>query len=371
MKTEHKLIYADSRRMSAIPDRCVDLIVTSPPYPMVEMWDGLFAGLNPQIGRALENGDGPGAFEAMHRQLDEVWQEAFRVLKPGAIACINVGDATRTIDGRFSLYPNHARILQSAQKLGFCPLPAVLWRKQTNAPNKFMGSGMIPPCAYVTLEHEYILILRKGDKRKFTSDREKQLRRKSAFFWEERNHWFSDVWFDLKGTVQSLFDANARKRSAAFPFELPYRLVSMFSVKQDLVLDPFLGIGTTAYAAMAAARNSIGCEIDHNLDETIQSKLSGIVEHANKRISQRLASHLEFVEKRYRTHGKFKHANHPYRFPVVTRQETALLVNELQSVRRVDENTFEAFHSDEPQSDYVASWAGYFADDQCAKSPPN
>jgi DNA modification methylase len=121
------------------------------------------------------------------------------------------------------------------QKLGFSALPAILWRKQTNAPNKFMGSGMMPPGAYVTLEHEYILILRKGNKREFTSIKEKQNRRESAFFQEERNFWFSDVWMDLKGTTQNLFDNKATERSAAYPFELPYRLISMFSVKSDTV----------------------------------------------------------------------------------------------------------------------------------------
>ncbi len=68
------------------------------------------------------------------------------------------------------------------QKIGLFALPVILWRKQTNAPNKFMGSGMMPPGAYVTLEHEYVLILRKGNKRIFKSDENRQLRRESAYF---------------------------------------------------------------------------------------------------------------------------------------------------------------------------------------------
>ena len=100
-----------------------------------------------------------------------------------------------------------------------------------------MGSGMMPPGAYVTLEHEYVLVLRKGNKREFGTAEEKKNRRESCFFWEERNLWFSDVWMDLKGTTQNLIEDSARNRSAAYPFELPYRIITMFSVKGDTILD--------------------------------------------------------------------------------------------------------------------------------------
>ncbi len=98
----------------------------------------------------------------MHSALDDVWAEISRVLVPGGIACINVGDATRTVGDSFRVYPNHARVTDAFVELGFEPLPDVLWRKPTNSAAKFMGSGMIPPNAYVTLEHEYVLVFRKG-----------------------------------------------------------------------------------------------------------------------------------------------------------------------------------------------------------------
>jgi len=199
MKTQHEIIFKDARRMEALADNSIDLVVTSPPYPMIEMWDLLFEEMNPDVGRFLSKRNGPAAFEAMHKILDPVWEECFRVLTPGGFACINIGDATRTINSRFALYTNHARILSAAQDIGFTSLPCIIWRKQTNAPNKFMGSGMLPAGAYVTLEHEYILILRKKDKREFKTPEEKQLRRESAVFWEERNAWFSDVWFGCGG----------------------------------------------------------------------------------------------------------------------------------------------------------------------------
>ncbi|MHA2283956.1 MAG: DNA methyltransferase [Promethearchaeota archaeon] len=167
IQTFHKIIFKKSQVMRAVRDESIHLILTSNPYPLIEMWDEIFAKQNPAIKEALENDNGNLAFELMHQELDKVWSEVHRVLCPGGIACINIGDATRTIDKRFRLYSNHARILQKCIELDFDVLPAIIWRKPTNAPNKFMGSGMLPAGAYVTLEHEHVLILRKGGKRNF------------------------------------------------------------------------------------------------------------------------------------------------------------------------------------------------------------
>lgn len=346
MKTRHHIWFNSAADMGALPSGSIDLAVTSPPYPMIEMWDGVFAAADGAVSECLHRGRGPEAFERMHRVLDPVWRELFRVLRPGGIACINVGDATRTLSGNFALYPNHIRILTFLLKAGFQALPAILWRKQTNAPNKFMGSGMMPPGAYVTLEHEYILVVRKGEKRMFTTAEEKQNRRESAFFWEERNVWFSDVWMDLKGTRQELLDPSARKRSGAFPFELAFRLVNMFSIKGDTVLDPFLGTGTTLHAAMASARNSVGFEIDTGMKDLVFSGVKEILPLARRRIEDRLESHMTFVRERTREKGPLKYTNTPYCFPVMTRQETELFFNEPLSVSVRDDAEIEVVYSD-------------------------
>ena len=349
MITRHQIYFQDSRNMEALASDSAHLIVTSPPYPMIEMWDSMFAAQNLEIGKALEKGDGPAAFEMMHVELDSVWQEVWRVLMPGGIACINVGDAARTINGLFKLYPNHSRILNQFLKQGFQALPAILWRKQTNAPNKFMGSGMLPPSAYVTLEHEYILILRKGPKREFKLDADKQNRRQSAFFWEERNAWFSDIWMDVKGTAQHLGDRAARLRSAAFPFEIPYRLINMFSVKGDSVVDPFLGIGTTMWAAMTAGRNCVGYEIEEGLRNEIYGIADSIVGYANQRIDRRIQTHVDYVKQNQRPKGGFNYKNAYYNFPVKTRQETQILLNPLITVQTIGKNSFKVAYSDKPR----------------------
>ncbi len=345
MKTSHKVIIGDSRDMGEIADESIHLMVSSPPYPMIGMWDELFSKQNPEIREALENKEGLCAFELMHKELDKVWCEVYRVLSPGGFACINIGDATRTIGGGFRLYSNHSRILNQCRSIGFQVLPDILWRKQTNAPNKFMGSGMLPPGAYVTLEHEFILVLRKGGKREFRGDEEKSNRQKSAFFWEERNKWFSDVW-DFKGTTQKLNGNRTRKRSGAYPFELAYRLINMFSVRGDKVLDPFLGTGTTLTAAVVSGRNSIGIEIDPDFGDIVSSRTKNIIELSNKFIENRLNRHIEFVKERTETKGELKYTNKMYGFPVMTRQETEIFFSKLKEIKETGNHLFEVYYSD-------------------------
>ena len=361
MKTTHQIIFKNSKKMGAIPSSSVHLVVTSPPYPMIEMWDDMFNRQSSEIAMALKHQKGLQAFELMHRELDPVWKEIHRILIDGGIACINIGDAVRTIGDDFGLYPNHSRILAAMLKTGFSALPLILWRKPTNAPNKFMGSGMLPAGAYVTLEHEYILILRKGSKREFSSPRKKQRRREGAFFWEERNRWFSDVWFDLIGTTQKMKNNATRLRSAAFPFELSYRLINMYSTKEDTVVDPFLGTGTTMSAAMAAGRNSIGFEIEAGFRDEIFSIKDTVIDTANDRIHHRIQNHLEFVRERSKEKGNLKYLNKHYKFPVMTRQEIELFFNPLENIDQSDNTTMEVTYSDVPQENFEGDWQDFEA----------
>jgi len=356
MKTIHNIFFEDSKNMHAIPSSSVHLVVTSPPYPMIEMWDELFRSRDKKIDRALKNGNAAEAFEMMHQELDPVWHEIYRILINGGIACINIGDAVRTLKDNFRLYANHVRILTALSKTGFSILPLILWRKPTNAPNKFMGSGMLPAGAYVTLEHEYILIARKGAKREFRTETEKLNRRESAIFWEERNHWFSDVWLGLIGTQQKMKKDAVRTRSGAFPFELAYRLVNMYSAKGDTVVDPFLGTGTTLHAAAASGRGSIGFEIDAGFRDVIAADMDAILPGSNDRIRQRLQNHLDYLENRAAEKDKFKYLNRHYKFPVMTRQEVELFFNPLDSIKQLDQNTLEALYAELPDRGFAGDW---------------
>ncbi|MFL2521028.1 MAG: DNA-methyltransferase [Halobacteriales archaeon] len=324
METKHKIIFNDSRDMRYISNDSIDLIVTSPPYPMIEMWDDLFTAQNPKIKEALSSQNGILAFNLMHEELNKVWSECYRALKKGGYACINIGDATRTLGGEFQLYPSHAKILSFCSSIGFHALPGIIWKKQTNSPAKFMGSGMLPTGAYVTLEYEHILLLRKSGKRKFKTEEEKKNRQKSAIFWEERNQWFSDLWQDLKGNRQSLHSEDLRARSAAYPLELSTRLINMFSVQGDLVLDPYLGTGTTLLSAIASGRNSVGIELNESFGGHITQRITDNSDVLKNYSPLRLQSHFDFVQQRENDGKTLKYINTNYSTPVVTKQEINL-----------------------------------------------
>ena len=333
--TTHQVIIGNSNQMTKLKNQSIDLIVTSPPYPMIEMWDDMFSEQDKEIMKCLDNNEGNKAFMLMHDVLNSVWDECDRVLKENGFICINIGDATRTIDGDFQLYSNHAQVINYFQKKGYSVLPDIHWRKQSNAPNKFMGSGMYPAGAYVTYEHEYILIFRKGGKRVFKGE-EKHLRQKSAYFWEERNIWFSDLW-DVKGTAQSInYTKKSRDRNASFPLEIPYRLINMYSAEGDTVLDPFLGLGTSSIACMLSNRNSIGVEIDSEIANLALDNMNITIAFANQYIESRINNHISFIESLPKEKREKCYKNEPHGFEVKTRQETAIDIEQIESIERLE-----------------------------------
>ncbi len=277
------MIFADSRHMPELEDESIHLITTSPPYPMIEMWDELFQRLDPETNRLMHKLQTPRGKEQeqlvaetytqMHQVLAQVWRESYRVLCQGGLLCINIGDATRTIAGIFRLFPNHARIIETCQEIGFLTLPYLNWRKPTNRPNAFLGSGFLPTNGYVTLDLEQILILRKGGPRRMPPHNAR--RYASRFSKRERDVWFSQTW-TLPGAGQNRSEIT--RRTGAYPLEVPRRLIRMFSIVGDTILDPFLGTGTTMRAARMLGRSSIGYEIDEGLRPLLKRELGEAVE---------------------------------------------------------------------------------------------
>ena len=261
---DYRVILGDSRWMRELADESIHLVVTSPPYPMVALWDGFFAQ------------ESFHSYDSMHGYLDQVWREVSRVLVNGGLACVNIGDATRTVDGTFRLYPNHSRVIEAFERLGLATLPYILWKKPTPKPHykgkgAFLGSGFLPPNAYVTLDMEYILIFRKGGLRSFVP--KDPVRYRSVFTKSERDKWFSQVW-TVTGARQNV--DGVERRIAAFPEEIPRRLIRMFSVLDDMVLDPFLGSGTSLKVALDLQRRFVGYERMAEMETLIRKRLGGM-----------------------------------------------------------------------------------------------
>ena len=214
--------------MSELADNSVGCTITSPPYCMISKWDEMFmkqTGNTEPISKT--------SFVWQHALLKKTWKEVFRVLVPGGICCINVGDATRSIDGEFICYPNFAKTTIDLYDIGFTPLIPIFWKKISNRPNAFLGSGFQPVNAYVSQDCEYIGIFRKGKNRIFTGE-EKERRKRSSFIKEERDNWFQQVWEGIPGK-------KGAKEDSGWNIEIPYRLIRMYSIIGDIVLDPFCG----------------------------------------------------------------------------------------------------------------------------------
>nr|QNO52641.1 hypothetical protein CKMLAADM_00006 [Methanosarcinales archaeon ANME-1 ERB6]QNO52686.1 hypothetical protein PKPCIMEP_00006 [Methanosarcinales archaeon ANME-1 ERB6] len=256
MKTTHKIIIGDSRRMKEVPDESVHLIITSPPY-----WQLKDYGDERQIGFH-------DSYEEYINNLNLVWNECHRVLHKGCRLCINIGDqfARSVYYGRYKVIPIRTEIIKFCENAGFDYMGAIIWQKitttHTTGGATVMGSFPYPRNGILKLDYEFILIFKKYGNPLRVS---KEIKEQSKLTQEEWNKYFTGHW-NFPGEKQD-------KHLAMFPEELPRRLIKMFTFVGDIVLDPFLGSGTTSLAAKNLSRNSIGYEINKDFLPIIKEKL--------------------------------------------------------------------------------------------------
>jgi modification methylase len=249
-ETVHELRLGDARDLSEIADRSVHLVVTSPPYFTLKK----YAGERGQLGAIAD-------YEEFLGELDHVWRECRRVLVPGGRVCCVVGDVCvpRRRGGRHYVLPLHADIQVRVRKLGFDVLTPILWAKIANGVTEAEGNGAgffgkpYQPGAIIKNDVEYVLFFRKGGEYRSPLPMQKAL---SMLTREEMRGWLRSFWTDVRGA------STRAGHPAPFPVELAERLIKMFSFAGDVVLDPFLGSGSTAVAAIETGRHSIGIEIE-------------------------------------------------------------------------------------------------------------
>lgn len=330
VKTEQKLIIGNANNLNKIKNKSVNLIITSPPYPMIKMWDEVFGLLNNKITADLIEKKPKIAFELMHKELDRVYDEALKKLAPDGYVCINIGDATRTFNNFFSLFSNSSRTISYFNKKGFSLLPSIIWSKPTNSPTKFMGSGMLPVGAYNTLEYENILIFRKN-KREFNNENIKKTRKESAFFWNERNLWCNNIWNFIGANQKN--KNSSRERNGAFPLELPYRIISLLTIKNDTVLDIFGGTGTTLLACIALQRNGIIVELMNEFKLEIEDKIMNSIKPLNNKNLLRIETYKNFIEERL-SRGKKepKYYNDFHKIKVISSQEREIKIPTIKNI---------------------------------------
>ena len=256
IKTNHKIIRGDSRRMKELADNSTHLVITSPPY-----WQLKDYGTDNQIGYH-------DSYENYINNLNLVWQECYRVLENGCRLCINIGDqfARSVYYGRYKVIPIRTEIIKFCETIGFDYMGSVIWQKSTTMNTTggatIMGSFPYPRNGIIKLDYEFILIFKKnGEPQKLN----KELKELSKLTKEEWNLYFQGHWH-FNGVRQD-------DHIAMFPEELPKRLIKMFSFVGDTIVDPFVGSGTTSLAAKNLSRNSVGYEINPKFINTIKQKL--------------------------------------------------------------------------------------------------
>lgn len=257
MKTQHKIIIGDSRRMREVPDESVHLVITSPPY-----WQLKDYGKEGQIGF-------DDSYADYINNLNLVWSECSRVLHKGCKLCINIGDqfARSVYYGRYKVIPIRTEIIRFCETIGMDYMGAIIWQKVTTCNTTggatIMGSFPNPRNGILKLDYEFILLFKKPGK---PPKVRKEVKEQSKMTTEEWNTYFAGHW-TFAGEKQD-------KHIAMFPEELPRRLIKMFSFVGETVLDPFLGSGTTSLAAKNLGRNSIGYEINDDFVDVIRDKLN-------------------------------------------------------------------------------------------------
>jgi site-specific DNA-methyltransferase (adenine-specific) len=240
--------------MEEISDESVHLMVTSPPYFNAPFdYKGLFK-----------------SYEQYLNMLETVAKEIFRVLKSGRIAVLNIDDML--IDGeKFPIVADATKIFLNA---GFRYRDRIVWKKPEGYIRISRRSGVLlqnpyPMYFYPDNLLESIIIFQKGkfDYRSIP----KEIREHSKIDIKEfsNNKWYMTLW----EMTNVLPNSPLEKDIAAFPEELPYRIIKLFSYKGETVLDPFAGSGTTMKVARDLGRNSIGIEIKKSLISIIKKKL--------------------------------------------------------------------------------------------------
>lgn len=204
--------------------------------------------------------------------LNGVWKECFIALDHGCRLCVNVGDPYTSTKGygENNAFPIHADVIKGAQALGFGYKGTIIWSKgSTIRPSggcHMMGSwasGYPRESLQAFSNHEYIVLLKKpGSPKRSPTPAEK---RASWIPRRDRNTWIAPLW-TFNGERKTL-------HPAPFPLELPYRLIRMFSIVGDTVLDPFMGSGTTLLAALQFARRGIGIDIEERWIEVTRKRL--------------------------------------------------------------------------------------------------
>jgi site-specific DNA-methyltransferase (adenine-specific) len=239
----NRIFCKSSENMDELPDNSAHLMITSPPYNVTKEYDN-----NLSLNEYLD-------------LLNRVWKETYRVLAPGGRACINVANL-----GRKPYIPLHSYIIDIMAKIGFLMRGEIIWNKASSAsPSTAWGTWLSASNPVLRDIHEYILIFSKDTFSRMRKGKEATIKK------EEFLEWTKSVW-----TFPAV-SANQIGHPAPFPEELPHRLIELYTFKNDVVLDPFVGSGTTCLAAIKDKRYYIGYDTNPEYVKLSEERLSAYI----------------------------------------------------------------------------------------------
>ncbi len=239
-KNVNKIFCKSSEKMDELPDNSVHLMVTSPPYNVSKEYDDDLS-LNEYLNL-----------------LNTVWRETYRVLVPGGRACVNVANL-----GRKPYIPLHTYIIEGMQEIGYLMRGEIIWNKASSAsPSTAWGSWLSAANPVLRDIHEYILVFSKETFSRKKENRENTIKK------EEFLEWTKSVW-----TFPAV-SARQIGHPAPFPEELPHRLIQLYTFKDEVVLDPFVGSGSTCLSAKKNKRNYVGYDIDSEYVKLAEKRIA-------------------------------------------------------------------------------------------------
>ena len=254
MTTTHKIYIGDAGTvLRKLPESFFQLMVTSPPY-----WNVRDYGHKDQTG--LND-----TLEEFLAKLDRVWREAARTLLPDGKLALNIGNIYYSAPGEKRRTTANLSLLtwQQLNNIGSLRfMGTIYWQKTTSRQGAVLfGSYPYPTNFMISNAVEPIHIFRKVGKRQVPDE----IKERSKVTLEEHRQFRDAIWNDINGVEDT--------HCAAFPVELPTRLIKMFSYVEDWILDPFLGSGTTMKAARDSGRNSVGIELNQDYLPRIKEKI--------------------------------------------------------------------------------------------------
>jgi len=242
-KLENKIILGSAENMKELPDNSVHLMITSPPYNVSKEYDEDLS------------------LKEYLQLLENSFKETYRVLVNGGRSCINVANL-----GRKPYIPLSDYISKMMLDIGFNMRGEIIWNKAASAsPSTAWGSWQSAANPILRDIHEYILVFSKGDYKREKKEKENTISK------DQFMEWTKSIW------TMNAESARRIGHPAPFPEELPYRLIQLYSFKGDIILDPFMGSGTTALSALKTQRKFVGYDISKEYIDLAEKRIEPLL----------------------------------------------------------------------------------------------